>query len=166
MNNSSDLSQNRNNTSLLHSPLPLWELDWDREITQLEWFRPMIGCKQDPIHHAEGDVATHVRLVCEALASSAPWKELGETERQISFLGALLHDVAKPECTVAHEDGRVTSADHGRKGAQWVRKILWRGEGFAENPPPLALREAVSALVRYSSLPLWLWDKDDLCVQC
>jgi hypothetical protein len=45
---------------------PRWDLTW-HEIAPLEWFRPMIGFKQDPLHHAEGDVATHVRLVCEAL---------------------------------------------------------------------------------------------------
>ncbi len=162
MNKNIEPSQ-KNDTESVAPPysVPFWEMNWEREITQLEWFRPMVGCKQDPLHHAEGDVAIHVRLVCEALINSIAWNDLGTTDRQIAFLGALLHDVAKPECTVTHEDGRITSLDHGRKGAQRVRRILWRGEGFSQEPPPLAVREAVSAMVRYSSLPLWLWDKDD-----
>jgi len=121
----------------------------------------MIGCRQDAVHHAEGDVATHVRLVCEALTAMEDWRRRDPDERVAVFLGAALHDVAKPACTVEDENGRISSADHGKKGAQLARKILWRGDGFADSPPPLVVREAVSALVRYSSLPLWLWDKED-----
>jgi hypothetical protein len=77
------------------------------------------------------------------------------------FLGAVLHDVAKPEFTVEDGNGRISSTNHGKKGAQLARKILWRGDGFVDHPPPLAARETVSSMVRYSSLPFWLWDKDN-----
>ncbi len=139
---------------------PEWQLDWNA-ISSLEWFKAMIDCKQDPIHHAEGDVATHVRLVCEALLAIERWRQLDGKERITALLGALLHDIAKPECTVKDEDGRISSKDHGRRGAQLARKILWRGDGFIDSPPPLAMREEISSMIRYSSLPLWLWDKED-----
>ncbi|MBX9693682.1 MAG: HD domain-containing protein, partial [Cyanobacteria bacterium] len=136
---------------------PQWRLEWQQKFEHLDWVEPMIGCKQDPIHHAEGDVATHVRLVCEALAKMDEWRNLDAQNRTTVMLAAAMHDVAKPACTVIGEDGRITSPGHGKKGAQMARQILWRGDGFADEPPPLTVREAVSAMVRFSSLPLWLW---------
>ena len=121
----------------------------------------MIGCMQDPIHHAEGDVATHTRMVCEALISSAEWQQLERQDQLTAFLACALHDVAKPQCTKVESDGRISSKDHGIKGAQIVRQILWRGQDFIDKPAPLALREAVSYMVRASSTPFWLFDKAD-----
>ena len=46
---------------------PVWQVDWGKiwplwpELTTLDL------CPQDPIHHAEGDVGTHTRMVVEAL---------------------------------------------------------------------------------------------------
>ncbi|MFN7932168.1 MAG: AAA family ATPase [Bryobacteraceae bacterium] len=65
----------------------------------------MQDCPQDAVHHAEGDVWIHVRMVAEALA-------------------ALRHDVAKPICTRI-EDGRLTSRGHSQRGAILARHILW-----------------------------------------
>ncbi|MBX9687664.1 MAG: AAA family ATPase [Candidatus Obscuribacterales bacterium] len=155
----------QNVSSPWSSPLcpspPLWHFDWAEAFADFDWVKPMIDCPQDPVFHAEGDVATHVRLVCEKLISMDEWRGLNETERNIVFLAAALHDVAKPECTVIDSQGRISSAGHGQRGAQLVRRILWQGDGFAKSPPPLFVREAVSALVRFSSLAFWFWDKGD-----
>src|SRR3712207_3871066 len=70
--------------------------------------RDAAGCPQDPVHHAEGDVLTHTRMVVEALAALPAWRALPREEREIVFTAALLHDIAKPACTRV-EGGRVTS---------------------------------------------------------
>ena len=80
---------------------------------------------QEPAWHAEGDVATHTRMVCEALETSihagthaAPDGALGHTR-----LAALLHDLAKPLTTRrAHRHGteRIISPRHAERGASIV----------------------------------------------
>ena len=42
---------------------------------------------------------------------------------------------------------------HVRQGAKMARQILW------DLNVPLIAREAIVALVKYGSLPLWFWDK-------
>tara|TARA_B100000676_G_scaffold194569_1_gene191226 strand:- start:62 stop:214 length:153 start_codon:yes stop_codon:yes gene_type:complete len=40
------------------------------------WAKAMARCGQDAAWHAEGDVWTHTRMVCEALASLDEWGAL------------------------------------------------------------------------------------------
>src|SRR5262249_38635743 len=96
---------------------PAWRVDWPALHDAYAWVRALAGCPQDPAHHAEGDVWVHTRMVCEALASAAGWRGLPADERAVVFAAALLHDVAKPECTRAEPDGRVTSRGHSRRGS-------------------------------------------------
>jgi len=95
---------------------PDWRVDWEAIDRELPWIRALRGCVQDPVHHAEGDVWTHVRMVCEALAGMAAWRALGAEAREILFWAALLHDVAKPACT-REVAGRVSSPGHASRGA-------------------------------------------------
>lgn len=76
----------------------------------------MRDCPQDPTFHAEGTVWTHVGMVCEALAALDEFRALPDSDREILFAAALLHDVAKPSCT-RDEDGRITSRGHSQRGA-------------------------------------------------
>ena len=80
---------------------PDWRVDWETLDATFPWVRNLRGCPQDPIRHAEGDVWTHVRMVCEAMAGLEAWRALPELERKLLFTAALLHDVAKPAC-LAH----------------------------------------------------------------
>lgn len=41
-----------------------WRVPWDALAT-IDWVDRMRGCPQDPVHHAEGDVFVHTRLVLE-----------------------------------------------------------------------------------------------------
>lgn len=94
-------------------------------------------------------------MVCEALVSSQTWRQLPSGERSILFAAALLHDVAKPDCTSIDEDGRVSSKGHVRQGARVARQILWQF-----NPPvPFQERERVAALVQLGGLPIWFLEK-------
>ncbi len=134
---------------------PEWRVDWETLDATYPWVRNLRGCPQDPARHAEGDVWTHVRMVCEALASMPAWRALPELERKIVFTAALLHDVAKPACLRTEADGRVSSRGHSWRGAIMARRILWRMN------VPFAYREQVTALVRHHLVPLYLVDRDE-----
>jgi predicted kinase len=137
---------------------PDWNVDWDTIVARFAWLRPLAGTPQDPVYHAEGDVLTHTRMVVEALAAIPEWRGLPEAERAALFAAALLHDIAKPECTAVEADGRITSRGHARRGEQRARMLLWRGAGL-DQPAPLVWREQVAKLVRHHGLPLWFLDK-------
>ncbi len=133
---------------------PGWRIDWDTLDRRFQWIRAMRGCPQDAAYHAEGDVRAHVRMVCEALAGMEDWRRLPAGDREIVFAAALLHDAAKPSCT-RHEDGRITSRGHSRRGAMLARRILWElGTDFAA-------REQVCGLVRYHQSPFHLINRAD-----
>jgi predicted kinase len=134
---------------------PDYRVDWDWLDREYDWIRNLAGCPQNPIHHAEGDVWIHTRMVCEALAALPSWRALPEVERRLLFSAALLHDVAKPECTRTEADGRITAPGHSRRGAIIARRLLWRME------VPFALREQVTGLIRYHQAPYFLVDRDD-----
>jgi predicted kinase len=139
---------------------PAWRVDWPALHDAYPWVRALAGCPQDPIFHAEGDVWIHTRMVCEALAESADWRDLPAQERHIVFAAAVLHDVAKPECTRTEPDGRISSRGHSRRGSVMSRGILWR------QAVPFAVREQVTALVRYHQLPYFLIDSADANRMC
>jgi predicted kinase len=133
---------------------PDYSVNWDEIDGSCPLVRALAGCPQDPIHHAEGDVWIHTRMVCEALARLPAWRELPDEERRVVFVAAVLHDVAKPECTRV-EEGRITSRGHSRRGAIVARQLLWRAG------VPFVRREQVCALIRHHQMPYWLIDRPD-----
>ncbi len=134
---------------------PHWRVDWDALVEQFEWIRALQECPQDPEHHAEGNVAEHTRLVLESLASKESFRALSDSERQVTYLAALLHDLAKPETTIVDTAGRITSPGHAPKGAIRARRILWGLE------VPFSLRESVTAIIAHHSVPLFLLERED-----
>jgi predicted kinase len=124
----------------------------DREYPFLQALR---DCPQDPIHHAEGDVWIHTGMVCRELIRLPAWRGLPESERQVVFAAAVLHDVAKPECTRADENGRISARGHSRRGSILARNTLWcMGVPFEQ-------REQVAGLIRYHQTPYFLIDRPD-----
>jgi predicted kinase len=139
-----------------HCPAaPGWRVNWDELDREYPFVRALAGCPQDPVHHAEGDVWIHTRMVCEALVALEGWRQLDEDNRRILFAAAVLHDVAKPECTRTDQDGRITSRGHSRRGAIVARNLLWRMH------TPFAQREQVAALIRHHQSPYFLIDRPD-----
>lgn len=112
----------------------------------------MADTPQDPAYHGEGDVLTHTKLVCRALADLEEFRQLEESARQAVFLAALLHDVGKISRTRL-EDGRWTSPHHAAAGAAVARELLWRDCGWCGRPDRQVMRETVCALIRYHPLP-------------
>lgn len=134
---------------------PEWRLDWEGIHDAFPWVRALAGCPQDPIHHAEGDVWIHTRMVCEALIGLPAWRALPAEDRAAVFAAALLHDVSKPETTKTEEDGRITARHHSPKGAVRSRGILWE---LGISPQR---REVVCGLVRYHQVPYFCIESDD-----
>src|SRR5262249_6058724 len=120
-----------------------------------EWIRELESCPQDPVHHAEGNVWIHTRMVLETLLAMPAWQSLSEEERRIVYVACLMHDVAKPGTTRIEEGGRVTAKGHSRAGELMARRILW------ELGAPFAMREHVAALIRYHQIPFFLIERDD-----
>lgn len=134
---------------------PDFALRWEAMEQDYEWLRNLRGCPQDPIFHAEGDVAIHTRMVCAELVALPAWRALPADERQLLFAAAVLHDVGKPDCTKLEEHGRITSRGHSRRGAILARQILWRMR------VPFAVREQIASLIRYHQAPYYLIERDD-----
>ncbi|WP_018656285.1 AAA family ATPase [Actinomadura flavalba] len=135
---------------------PRWEVPWDDVAAAFAWVRRLEGVPQDRLHHAEGDVAVHTRMACEALAGLPAWRARPAEERVRLFAAVLLHDVAKPYCTRTDADGRVTAHGHSRRGDLMARRVLW------ELGAPPEWREHVAALVRHHQVPFWALERPDL----
>ncbi len=133
---------------------PNWEVPWhllDRET----WIEQLKGCPQHPVRHAEGDVWTHVHMVCEAMAGLPSFRALGTEEQKILFASALLHDVAKPACTRVALNGDVSAKGHAWRGAIKARSILWK------LGVPFDAREMVCGIIRHHLVPFFLTESTD-----
>ncbi|MFW9872259.1 MAG: CCA tRNA nucleotidyltransferase [Candidatus Thorarchaeota archaeon] len=75
----------------------------------------LIGCEQDPAWHPEGDVFSHT---CQVLDKAA----MGGLP---VVLGALCHDLGKPETTELIE-GRIRTKGHANIGMEKTRSLLKR----------------------------------------
>ncbi len=83
----------------------------------------LIGCKQEPEWHPEGDVWTHTLLVVDQAASSL--KELSHPKQSTLMLAAISHDFGKPS-TTAFIDGRIRSRNHEEAGIKPTETFLDR----------------------------------------
>lgn len=133
---------------------PGFALDWERLFQAHAFLQAMAGCPQDPEHHGEGDVAVHTRMVCEALLGLPGFQRLPQEDRAVLFAAAVLHDVAKPCCTVL-EEGRVRAPHHAPRGSVMARAILWR------MGVPFGAREQIAALVQHHQVPFYCIDQPD-----
>jgi len=131
-------------------------LPWG-EIAACPWWQALADCPQDAEYHAEGDVAFHTRMVVDELQAASAWRALGDDDRGVLLLAALLHDVGKPDTTRRDPDtGRITSFGHSSRGATLARRLLWEAGDIS-----FATREAVCGLIRHHQRPFYLLDADD-----
>lgn len=121
------------------------EPDWDA----------LAACPQDREYHAEGDVATHTRMVEEALRELPRFQRLSEPDRALMIAAARWHDAGKPAAT-REEEGRITSRGHARKGAMMVRRR------FYEAGVDPRVREEIAGLVRAHQIPFHALESDGL----
>jgi predicted kinase len=119
------------------------------------WARAMAACQQDAIWHAEGDVWTHTRMVCDQLPKLDDWPTLTPRERTLLLFTALFHDAGKSLTSrVDPVTGRVTSPKHAVKGEHLVRAEL------RELGCDLATREEIARMVRFHGRPAFLLERD------
>lgn len=92
--------------------------DW---LSHYPMLADLVGCPQNPVHHPEGDVWTHTRHVCNAMARIA--YILPDDERLVVMLAALCHDLGKPATTTT-TDGRIVSPGHAEAGMPLATQLL------------------------------------------
>lgn len=136
-------------------------MDWKRiEATLSSFVIPMSRTEQNPAFHAEGDVWTHTKMVCEELVKLDAFRVLSEDQQQAVFLAALLHDIGKIP-TTRWEDDKWTSPNHTLVGSKMARQFLWQDMGLCGTPEKQQLRETVCNLIRYHSFPPHAIDDPD-----
>ena len=121
---------------------------------------PMSRTEQNPAFHAEGDVWTHTKMVCEAIVQLDSFCNLTEDKQQAVFLAALLHDIGKI-ATTRWEDEKWTSPNHTLVGSKMARQFLWQELGLCGTPKKQQFRETVCNLIRYHSFPPHAIDDPD-----
>lgn len=103
----------------------------------------MIGARQDPIYHPEGDVWTHTLL---ALGEGAKRTKNGKNRLAI-MLAILVHDIGKPSQTAQKPDGRISHYRHeSREVAEPLIRSFLKKFNFSHLDQD-RLRQAVVNLV-------------------
>lgn len=141
---------------------PGWVINWEKIETSAlrDHVDAMRHTLQSVRWHAEGDVWAHTQMVCESLVSLPEYRQLPQTQRQILFIAALLHDVGKP-VTTRQEGTEWVSPSHATKGALLARYLLWREYGMCGTSELQAMREAVVLLVKHHSFPPYALEKEE-----
>lgn len=104
---------------------------------------------QDAYYHAEGDVWTHTKMVCDSLLLLPEYNNASQREKFILFYSALFHDISKPDCTKFEDSGKITSAGHSKRGCIDTRILLWKhGIDFD-------LREDICNIIATHQLPFF-----------
>lgn len=129
-------------------------LDWEGVLQRFPELKDLYSVPQSPVHHGEGDVGTHTRMVVESLLQNPRWQSLPDNERELLFWTAVFHDIGKKTTTV-EERGKISSPGHSRRGAQETRRILW----MAGMDP--VMREHIVNLISFHQVPFWLLERED-----
>lgn len=129
-------------------PAPGGDIDWTTLVDEVDVLVPLADTPQQPEFHGEGDVLTHTRMACEVMVNLPDYVHADPDDRLVLFYATLFHDLGKGACTVI-EDGRISSAGHGRIGAIDARRMLWQAG------VPFGLRERICRLVRRHMEPFY-----------
>ncbi len=124
----------------------LREVGWVKYYPELE---RLIGCKQDPKWHPEGDVWNHTLCCLDAFAAA---RTGDEAEDLLVGLAVLCHDFGKPACTAYDPvKKRIRSLGHDECGVEPTLSFLRRltnEERLLKEVPPL---------VRLHMRPFAMW---------
>lgn len=84
----------------------------------------LIGCKQSPIHHPEGDVWAHTLTMLDS-APGVVLKGWNEEDIAVFMWSVLLHDIGKP-ATWSEDEKGIHNYGHEKVGARIATEILER----------------------------------------
>ena len=112
----------------------------------------LIGCRQDPAWHPEGDVWNHTLCCLDAFARRRDQIGRNADEDIVVGLAVLCHDFGKPACTAYDPvKKRIRSLGHDEAGAEptlsFLRRLTNEERLFKEVPP----------LVRLHMRPFAMW---------
>ena len=111
---------------LLKGRKPSKGLSFLRDCGWIDYYpelKALIGCKQEPEWHPEGDVWEHTLRVLDAAATM---RHYAETENLVLMLAALCHDFGKPLTTKVDERGRIISHAHDEAGVEPTKAFIRR----------------------------------------
>ena len=127
----------------------LKDVGWTKYYPELE---RLIGCKQDPEWHPEGDVWNHTLCCLDAFARERDVRRETEDENLVVGLAVLCHDFGKPACTAYDPTRkRIRSLGHDEEGVAptiGFLKRLTNEERLLKEVPPL---------VRLHMRPFAMW---------
>jgi len=133
------------NKLLLKAKRPSLGFEFLRETGLLRFFpelEAMVGVPQDPEWHPEGTVWEHTLMVVDQAAQD----RRGDEDDLVLMLGALCHDLGKPDTTVV-VDGRVRSPLHEDVGVPIAEAFLGRLRASTE------ITRKIAALVDHHLAP-------------
>ena len=114
----------------------------------------LLNTVQDPEWHPEGDVWTHTKWVCDEAALICEREGIEGDERLTVVLGALCHDLGKPE-TTQEIDGRIRSHGHSHAGLKHTGPLL-RTLGLSK------YEDSVKPIVLHHLEPYQLYKQRDM----
>ena len=127
----------------------LRDVSWVKYYPELE---RLIGCKQDPEWHPEGDVWNHTLCCLDAFARERDVRRETKDEDLVVGLAVLCHDFGKPACTSYDPvKKRIRSLGHDEEGVEPTLTFLNRltnEERLLKEVPPL---------VRLHMRPFAMW---------
>ena len=127
----------------------LKDVGWVKYYPELE---KLIGCKQDPEWHPEGDVWNHTLCCLDAFARERDEGRGKREEDLVVGLAVLCHDFGKPACTSYDPvKKRIRSLGHDEEGVEPTLSFLRRltnEERLLKEVPPL---------VRLHMRPFAMW---------
>ena len=119
----------------------LQETEWLENFPELH---ALVGTRQDPDWHPEGDVFVHTGHCCDAMATLPEWQAADADSRVVYMLAVLAHDFGKPGAThEAEREGRkrIVSPGHEEAGGPLASAFL------EQINAPMAIRDRVLPLV-------------------
>lgn len=131
------------------------EFSWDAVTSIFPFLADLDKSSQDPIHHQEGNVGIHTRMVINELISSDDYRDLSSRDRFKMFWTAVFHDSGKPATREELPGGRITNIGHSRLGAMIAREHL------RAKRVPFFLREEICNLIVLHQWPFYLWETND-----
>lgn len=130
------------------------DFSWSAVVDIFPFLAELDDCKQDPIHHQEGDVGTHTRMVIRELVKTSFYADLEAEDRFKLFWTAVFHDSGKPETSQTNGD-RITTNGHSRVGNSIARRHL------RDACVPFQMREEICALIMAHQQPFWLYEHEE-----